>query len=86
MIVGGDNLEKKPSPDIFLRASTLLDVEPRSTLVFEDSQKGVTAAERGGFISVLVLNSYNRGLDISSEFVIDSIQTILDLLTERGLQ
>ncbi|MCK5115258.1 MAG: HAD family phosphatase [Candidatus Aegiribacteria sp.] len=86
MIVGGDNLEKKPSPDIFLRASSLLDVEPSSALVFEDSQKGVTAAERGGFTSVLVLNSYNRGLDISSEFVIDSIQPILDLLTERGLQ
>ncbi len=86
MIVGGDNLEKKPSPDIFLRASSLLGIEPRSTLVFEDSQKGVTAAERGGFISVLVLNCYNRGLDISSEFVIDSIQSIFDLLTERGLQ
>lgn len=86
MIVGGDNLEKKPSPEIFLRASSLLDVNPSSTLVFEDSQKGVTAAERGGFISILVLNSYNSGLDVSSEFVIDSIQSILDLLTERGLQ
>ena len=86
MIVGGDNLEKKPSPDIFFRASSLLDVSPRSTLVFEDSWKGITAAERGGFRSVLILNSYNRGLDIRSEFVIDSIQGILDLIEEGSTQ
>ncbi len=86
LIVGGDNLEKKPAPDIFLRASSLLAVSPPSTLVFEDSWKGVAAAQRGGFRSVLVLNSYNRGLDIKSEFVIDSIQAIIDLLTKRGLQ
>ncbi len=82
LIVGGEKLKKKPSPDIFLRASSLLGVSPLSTLVFEDSWKGVTAAERGGFISVLVLNRYNRGLDIKSEFVIDGIQAILDLLDE----
>ena len=80
LIVGGDNLKKKPAPDIFLRASELLDVNPLSTLVFEDSWKGVAAAEKGGFISVLVLNSHNRRLDIKSEFVIDSIQFVLDLL------
>ena len=86
LIVGGDNLEKKPSPDIFLRASSLLDVDPSSTLVFEDSWKGVAAAQGGGFRSVLVLNSYNRGLDIGSEFVIDSIQSILDLLDGGSIQ
>ena len=85
MIVGGDKLKKKPSPDIFLRASSLLDVSPPSTLVFEDSWKGVAAAKGGGFRSVLVLNSYNRGLDIRSEFVIDSIQSILDLLGEGSM-
>ena len=86
LIVGGEKLKKKPSPDIFLRAASLLDVSPPSTLVFEDSWKGVAAAQRGGFRSVLVLNSYNRGLDIKSEFVIDSIQPILDLLDEGILQ
>ncbi len=85
LIVGGDGLEKKPSPDIFLRASSLLAGCPSSTLVFEDSWKGIAAAERGGFISVLVLNSYNRGLEIRSEFVIDGIQPILDLLTEGSV-
>ena len=86
LIVGGDNLDKKPAPDIFLRASSLLDVSPLSTLVFEDSWKGIAAAQKGGFISVLVLNSHNRRLDIKSEFVIDSIQSVIDLLIEGSLR
>lgn len=81
LIVGGDELEKKPSPDIFLRASSILGCKPSSTLVFEDSWKGITAAERGGFMSTLVLNSYNRNFDIRSEFVIDGIQPLLDTIT-----
>ncbi|NOQ21218.1 MAG: HAD-IA family hydrolase [Candidatus Aegiribacteria sp.] len=86
LIVGGDGLEKKPAPDIFLRASSLLDVRPSSTLVFEDSWKGIAAAQRGGFKSVLVLNDYNSRLDIRSEFVINGIQPILDLLSEGSIQ
>ncbi|MEN8207663.1 MAG: HAD family phosphatase [Candidatus Fermentibacteria bacterium] len=82
LIVGGDNLKKKPSPDIFLRAAALLDAAPSSTLVFEDSWKGITAAREGSFISVLVLNSCNRNLDIKSEFVIDGVQQIFELITD----
>ena len=80
LIVGGDDLKKKPSPDIFLRASSLLHCDPSSTIVFEDSWKGVTAAGRGGFISVLVLNPYNRNLGIESDFVVDGISSLIDFL------
>jgi len=86
LIVGGDNLEKKPSPDIFLRASSLLGASESSTLVFEDSWKGIAAARAGGFISVLVLNSYNRNLDIESKFVIDGIKPIIDLFAEGSIE
>ncbi len=85
LIVGGDDLEKKPSPDIFLRASSLLGVNPESILVFEDSWKGVAAAEKGGFTSVLVLNHCNRKLDIRSDFVIDGIEPILDMVATGGV-
>lgn len=82
LIIGGDNLRKKPSPDIFLKASSLLGIKPSSGLVFEDSWKGVSAAQAGGFMSVLVLNRYNRKLDIRSEYVINGIMQILDLVSE----
>jgi len=80
VIVGGDDLKRKPSPDIFLRASSILRCNPSSAIVFEDSWKGITAAKSGGFISVLVLNSYNRNLKIESDFVIDGIASLIDIL------
>lgn len=84
LIIGGDNLRKKPSPDIFIEASSSLGISPESGLVFEDSWKGVMAARAGGFKSVLVLNRYNRKLDIKSDYVINGIEPILDLVSERS--
>lgn len=86
LIIGGDKLRKKPSPDIFLRASSILGCNPSSTLVLEDSWKGITAAERGGFMSVLVLNDYNRNLDIKSKLVIDGLEQLLDMVTGGSRQ
>jgi beta-phosphoglucomutase-like phosphatase (HAD superfamily) len=84
LIVGGDNLPIKPSPDIFLRAASLLGSSPSTTLVFEDSWKGVSAAESGGFASVLVLNRYNSSFEIRSSYVISGIQQLLDVIPDRG--
>ncbi len=84
LIVGGDGLRKKPCPDIFLRAASLLHSSPSATIVFEDSWKGVAAADSGGFVSVLVINRYNRELDIESKYVIDGIKTIMDLISRGG--
>ncbi len=82
-LVGGEGLKKKPAPDIFLLAASKLGVNPSDVLVFEDSWKGITAAEEGGFQSVLVLNSLNHDLDIKSRYVINSIGSILKLLDTK---
>ncbi|MCK4505461.1 MAG: HAD family phosphatase [Candidatus Aegiribacteria sp.] len=79
-LVGGEGLRKKPAPDIFLLAASKLGVIPSDTLVFEDSWKGIRAADEGGFQSVLVLNNLNRGLDIKSKYVINGIGSVLALL------
>lgn len=79
-VIGGEGLRKKPAPDIFLLAASKLGVDPSDTLVFEDSWKGIRAAEEGGFQSVLVLNNQNRGLDIKSGYVINGLGSILTLL------
>ncbi|MCK4671178.1 MAG: HAD family phosphatase [Candidatus Aegiribacteria sp.] len=79
-LVGGEGLRKKPAPDIFLLAASKLGALPSDTLVFEDSWKGIRAAEEGGFQSVLVLNDLNRGLDITSGYVINGIGSILEIL------
>ncbi len=44
----------KPAPDVFLKAAELLQVDPGTCLVFEDSPFGVEAARRAGMASVAV--------------------------------
>ncbi len=39
----------KPAPDIFLKATELLGVEPARSIVFEDAVSGVQAGRAGGF-------------------------------------
>lgn len=54
-IVTGDEVENgKPAPDIFLRAATLVEVEPAACLVLEDSVYGIIAAHAAGAIPVMV--------------------------------
>jgi len=64
-IIGGEGLRSKPFPDIFLRASEFLSVEPSRCLVFEDAWKGVKAADEAGMPAVLVRNRYNAGFQAS---------------------
>lgn len=61
-IVGGEGLSKKPSPDIFLKASDEIDVKPERCLVLEDAWKGVEAASKANMPVILVRNGYNQNL------------------------
>ena len=54
IVTGDEGLPSKSSPDIFLAAAKLLDVEPARSLVLEDSENGIKAAAAGGFVSVVV--------------------------------
>jgi HAD superfamily hydrolase (TIGR01509 family) len=55
VIVCGDEVAKgKPAPDIFLKASELLEVVPGHCVVLEDSYAGVRAAYHAEMIPVMV--------------------------------
>lgn len=79
-IVGGEGLRPKPSPDIFLRAAGIHGTAPCRALVFEDSQKGATAAMTGGFPFVLVRNRHNRDLDIPHDHHLEDIGGLLQMM------
>lgn len=54
-IVCGDEVDKgKPEPDLFLKASTLLQVAPVFCVVLEDSYAGIRAAHTAGMIPIMV--------------------------------
>lgn len=53
--VYGDMVERrKPNPDIFLKACSLLEVEPSETYVLEDSEMGILASHNAGIDCISV--------------------------------
>lgn len=47
-LASGAEMNSKPAPDVFLRAASLLGVQPEKCLVIEDSPCGVEAAKTAG--------------------------------------
>lgn len=48
IMAGEDVLRGKPSPEIYQKVMSALDVSPQETLIFEDSEVGFTAAQAAG--------------------------------------
>ncbi|MEY2986982.1 MAG: hypothetical protein RJB13_503 [Pseudomonadota bacterium] len=64
VIVGkSPNLRKKPAPDIFFHALSLLGLQSHDAIVLEDSNRGLQAAAAAGCLSVWVKTKYNTGLE-----------------------
>ena len=49
LVCAGDYTRGKPDPEPFLVAASRLGVDPRSCIVFEDSELGLDAARAAGF-------------------------------------
>jgi len=52
VVDGNDVSKSKPDPEVFIKAAGLLTAKPANTVVFEDSFKGLEAANSGGFFAV----------------------------------
>jgi beta-phosphoglucomutase family hydrolase len=60
VIVNGHEVSRpKPDPEIYLRAAQLLEAEPASCIVFEDSRAGVEAGLAAGMVVVGVSTTHD---------------------------
>ncbi len=76
--VDGNSVSKsKPDPEVFLKGADNLGLKPEEIIVFEDSIKGIKAANDGGFFSVGI-GSKDELAD--AQIVISSFENI-DLAT-----
>ena len=74
---------KKPAPDIYRKAVSLLGMVPSACIAFEDSQSGVEAAKSAGLAAVAVPHAMSLDHDFSSaDMVLDSLADF----DERSLQ
>lgn len=60
-VISGDEVtEKKPAPDIFLKAAGKSGFDPARCLVFEDAVSGVRAAKAAGMTAAAVTTSFSK--------------------------
>jgi HAD superfamily hydrolase (TIGR01509 family) len=58
VVVSSDEVDRgKPAPDVYLEAARRLGVDPRRSLVAEDSLNGVKSAKAAGMTCILVPNA-----------------------------
>ncbi len=59
IVTGDDVSNHKPAPDIYLKAASLLGVDPNDCIVIEDNEIGVEAARNAG-ARVVGFGKYNE--------------------------
>ncbi|WP_286970149.1 MULTISPECIES: beta-phosphoglucomutase [unclassified Flavobacterium] len=52
IVDGNDVTNAKPDPEVFLKAAQLLHIDPKNSIVFEDSVAGIQAANIAEMVSV----------------------------------
>jgi beta-phosphoglucomutase len=60
IVSADDVVTSKPHPETFLKAASLLHVEPARCLVFEDAPKGVEAAQGAGMDCVVLTTMHEE--------------------------
>jgi HAD superfamily hydrolase (TIGR01509 family) len=64
-ISGDDVTNGKPDPEIFLKASEKMNIEPHECLVIEDAANGVIAAKAAGMKCIGLQNKNSGNQDLS---------------------
>ena len=83
LIVGGNMVSRsKPAPDIFLKATELLKVEPGECFVIEDSYNGIKAAYAAG-IPVVMVPDLLPPTEEMKEKTVAILPSLLSLVEEK---
>jgi len=81
VVIGGDEVERrKPAPDLYLRAASLLGVSPKELLVFEDSESGVQAGLSAGCQVVVVPDLAEPPPEVTAQ-VLARVPSLIDIIT-----
>ena len=84
VVIDGNQVTKaKPDPEVFLRSSLELNIEPQQCVVFEDAQAGIQAAKSAGMCAVAVgIGEHFKQADI----VVKSLEHVRDHFKRLGLE
>src|SRR3989338_4483916 len=85
-IIGYDNtLKIKPSPEMLLKASKIIEIQPKNIVYIGDSRVDVMAAKAAGMKSIAVTWGYESQSNLEKEnpdFIVKSPEEILGIVNE----
>jgi beta-phosphoglucomutase len=73
IITGQDIVNKKPFPDIYIKASKSLGLKPFECLVVEDAVSGIKAAKAAGCKCLAVTTSFNSSKLDEADWICNSL-------------
>ncbi len=77
IVTGNDVSNKKPNPEIYLKAIEQCHCSPQESVALEDSKSGVTAAKAAGMLTIGYRNENSGNQDLSlADYIVDDILEI----------
>lgn len=82
-----ERLKGKPEPDIFIRASELLGIDPDKTIIIEDAIAGIKAGKKAGFALVVGKAVHGKGKaleEAGADVVVEKLTELEDKVALIG--
>jgi len=76
IITGLDVENKKPAPDIYIKAAERIGLKPEECLVVEDAVSGIKAAKSAGCRCLAVTTSFDRTLLYEADWIIENLENV----------
>ena len=88
IVTGNEVQAGKPDPEVFLKASAKLGLEPRSSAVVEDSTAGIEAAVRAGMTPIALVGTATREAlaQAGATLVVDSLRDLSPEVVRRLIE
>ena len=71
-----DISNKKPDPEIFLKAAKLIGITPDQGIVVEDAPEGIAAAKGGGFYAIGITSSHGNDVLKDADVIFSAVREI----------
>jgi beta-phosphoglucomutase len=83
VVYSDGKIRPKPHPDMFLEAMERMKIVPQETIIFEDSDTGLLAAQKSGAGKIIIVNSTNRSYE---DWPYDIIRSFHEIGAEELIQ
>jgi len=85
VITGSDVKNKKPAPEIFLKAAETSGIPPENAIVIEDAVSGVKAAKAAGMTCIGVTTSFSKKIlfDAGADYVVNKLYDVFEIISHK---